>query len=169
MIIKKLLLPLVATILLLMAISCFAQSTSVPKGISLRIGAFMPARSFVSDTIGSSMLDVRLGYDWKDNAKSTTTLETGWFGSTKNDNNFQVYPLDCSYKVKTESKFFYGAGAGLYFAKINEVSKTHFGLHVLSGWAFTDIVDLEARYTNINGNLDGQNISGWSIFLAGKF
>lgn len=173
--------------LLAMASGVYAQQIPIDKNTSIRIGTFRPMNPYVRDTFGSSWFSIALNHVISSSKKKEQSVEIGMMRASKNESanewfygpvtygsDASIFPALYTSKLKPshDSSFYYGGGAGLYFTSVsfNETvpdyynwsgSETDFrpGLHVVTGFAISGKIDVEARYTRILG--------GWMDTISG--
>lgn len=177
-------------VVLLQAVTAsYAEQAKIAKRLSFKIGVFEPASTNLRNTVGSSWLDARVGYIVSSTDKADSIVELGWTGKNNDilgeEYKFRIIPLTYTYKVKTPSKFYYGGGAGVYYAKSeygNDIfgsspfsvygtdTEYKFGLHAVTGYSFTDSLNAELCYTQVLSKFeDNLELSGFSAYLSGKF
>ena len=186
--IGKTIIGLMLALVVLAGSAAVAQDGNVAKGFSLSAGAYRPTQSSARDNLGSTWLDIRLGYKMGENEMADQEVAIGWIGAEGEtiggvDTDARMIPLTYSYRTrpKADSKFYYGAGIGAYFTKVENIngagvvtsgvdeSKTKAGLQGLVGFMVSDKISVEAGYTAIMGKVQDQNLSGFSLSLRGTF
>lgn len=170
---KKVLLPIMVIILLSIVAGSYAATTDTAKKFNIKLGVFMPSNGDVKDTLGSTWFAIQGAYSLTKTATEESFVELGWTGNKKDDVKGHIVPLTYTYEIKSPSKFYYGGGAGIYFAKVEDdfdsESKTQFGLHALAGYDITDTIGAELRYTWMTSKFEDVRLDGLSLYLTGKF
>lgn len=168
-----------ASVLLCGSLLCSAAlaQDEVTKPWTLKVGAFRPDSGTWRDD--SSDYWVLTGIDYTFNvtpagAECVGSLE---YGPGKHGNRLWslqgIYRLP-EYTEGTSRGTYYGAGFGVYFAKVEGADGssdkvTRLGIPLLAGMGLTNNLFLEAKYNIVFGKAVGRRLSGFSAALAFRF
>jgi hypothetical protein len=186
--ITKRVIGLVMLTLLIVSTAALAEDAGM-NNFSVKAGAYFPSSSTTRDNLGSTWLDVALGYKLPiSNRAAEQEIAVGYIkapGRTIGgvDTDAWMIPVTYTYKARPtgNEKLYVGAGGGAYFSKVKGLngsgvvtsgasdSSTKFGLSALAGYNLSKSLSAEVGYTGIFGKLQNQNLGGFTVAVRAKF
>jgi len=149
------------------------------KPWALKVGMFRPDDGDWRDASRSTWLAFGLDYTGQITPTGAEWLGTVEFLRGKNSN--RMWSIQAIYKLRSHaaseegSRFYYGAGAGIYMAKFRSrdglvsESETKFGIPLLAGIDLSPAMFLELKYNAVFSKIRNVRPGGFSVMLGYKF
>ena len=167
----------------------------------LSAGLYRPTDGDIRDATSSNWLSVALGYKVSSTPVADHIVEIGYTGASGDARETDedvwmkakvlIVPLTYTYMTRPRegSKFYYGAGAGIYFCRTTvdidddgdlssvKTSDTKFGLHLVGGVMLSDSISVELRWNKMlgdakvfesQGETEKKDLSGISLMITGR-
>jgi hypothetical protein len=152
-----------------------AQAAELNKPFRAQVGVYIPSDKDVRDALDDYWLNLGLSYDLKRSSNGNAMMAYGVYLDSafreKNGNRVNAYGIGAFARWET-SQFYYGLGAGIYFADYDFPSLTEtdnrFGGKAFVGFNVGQSSFFEVGYNWI-GKKNDVDPSGWSATFGFKF